>query len=156
MSLHLEITQGLRVDDLKSLQDKVQLRGGRLIAYSEVLSAIMFSARSYTVRWVASPEMRISAGVPSTIVTALFGWWSIFGPYRSITALIWNRRGGVDVTDALLRAHPGNSSLLGYSDTAALGAFQESASRLSRRICAGMFALLAAALVYLIWNASKK
>jgi cytochrome c oxidase assembly factor CtaG len=156
MSLHLEITQGLRVDDLASLQDKVRLRGGRLIAYSEVISAIMISARSYTVKWVASPEMRISAGIPSMIVTALLGWWAILGPYRSVTALIWNRRGGVDITDALLRAHAGNSSLLGYSDTVALGAFQESASRLSRRICGGALALLAVAFACLIWSFSKK
>jgi hypothetical protein len=156
MSLHLEITQGLRVDDLQALQDKVRLRGGRLIAYSEVISAIMISAKSYTVRWVATPEMRISAGVPSMIVTALLGWWAILGPYRSIAALIWNRRGGVDVTDALLREHPGNASLLDYSDTAALGAFQESASNLSRRICAAMFALLVLILAYLIWSTSKK
>jgi len=156
MSVHLEISQGLRVDDLQSLQDKVRLRGGRLIAYSEVISALMISARSYTVRWVATPEGRISAGVPSTIVTGLLGWWAIFGPYRSITALVWNQRGGVDVTDALLRAYPGNSSFLGYSDTTALGEFQESASRLSRRICAGMAVLLVAAITWLIWSSSRK
>lgn len=156
MSLHIEITQGLRVDDLQSLQDKVRLRGGHLIAYAEVISALMISARSYSVKWVASPEGRISAGVPSMIVTALLGWWALLGPYRSITALVWNRRGGFDVTAALLRAHPGNSSLLGYSDTAAFGAFQESASRVSRRICAGVIVLLVAAVAYFVWSASTK
>jgi hypothetical protein len=156
MSLHLEITQGLRVDDLPSLQDKVRLKGGQLIAYAEVISALMISARSYSVKWVASPERRISAGVPSMIVTALLGWWAIFGPYRTITALVWNQRGGFDVTAALLRAHPGNCSLLGYSDAAALGAFQESASRVSRRICAGVIALLIAAIAYLAWSASTE
>ena len=156
MSLHLEISQGLRVDDLQSLQDKVRLRGGRLIAYSEVMSAIMISARSYTVKWVASADARVGAGVPSIIVTALLGWWAILGPYRSIAAFIWNRRGGIDVTDALLRAHPGNSSLLGYPEIAALSAFQESASRLSRQICAGLLVLLVLGIAYLIWSVSRK
>jgi hypothetical protein len=154
MSLHLEISQGLRVDDLQSLQDKVRLRGGRLIAYSEVMSMVMISARSYTVRWVASPEARISGGLPSVIVTALLGWWAILGPYRSITAFIWNLRGGLDVTDALLRTHPGNASLLGYQDLTALSTLQESASRLSRKICAGFVVLLILGLAYLVWSVS--
>jgi hypothetical protein len=95
--------------------------------------------------------MRKSAGISSSVVTALLGWWAILGPYRSITALVWNGRGGVDVTEALMRAHPGSSSLLGYSDTAALSDFHESASRISRRICLGMLGLLIGTLAYLIW-----
>ena len=156
MSLHLEITQGLRVDDLQALQDKVRLRGGRLVAYSEVMSALMISARSYTVRWIASPESRVSAALPSILVTVLLGWWAILGPYRSITALVWNGRGGVDVTEALLKAHVGNSSFLGYSETVELGTFQESASRVSRRICVVIALLLASAFAYLIWSGPRK
>ena len=156
MSLHFEISQGLRVDDLPALQDKVRLRGGRLIAYAEVISALLISARSYKVKWVASPGEAVNAGIPSTVVTALLGWWAIAGPYWSLTALIWNKRGGFDVTDALLRAHPGNSSLLGYSETTALGAFQETASRVALRICIAVVVLLVGTLAYLVWQHSKK
>jgi hypothetical protein len=156
MSLHLEISQGLRVDDLSALQEKVQLRGGRLVAYTEVISAVLISARSYKVKWVGSPEERRRAGVLSTVVTAILGWWAIVGPYRSITAFIWNSRGGFDVTDALLRAHPGNSSLLGYSETVALGAFQESASRPAKRVCLGLLILFLVTFGCLMWTFSRK
>jgi len=156
MSIHINVSQGLRVDDLPALQDKVRLRGGKLIAYSEVISALLISARSYRVKWIATEGERSRAGILSTIITALLGWWAIRGPYWSITALIWNKRGGFDVTEALLRAHPGNSSLLSYSDEMALGAFHESASRVSRRICLALVVLVVGAFAYLIWSASKK
>ena len=155
MSLHLEITQGLRVDDLKSLQDKVHLRGGRLIAYSEVISAALISARSYKVKWIASTEERKLAGLASTIITGVLGWWAIAGPYWTITAIIWNKRGGFDVTDALLRAHPGNQSLLGYSDAVALSWNEPSASRVAIRICIGILILALCALIYIIWRVQK-
>ena len=154
MSLHVEITQGLRVDNLQMLQEKVRLRGGRLIAYSEVISALLISARSYKVKWVASSEERKSAGLVSTLITAILGWWAIAGPYWSITALIWNKRGGYDITDALLRAHPGNQSLLGYSDAVALGTFQESAGRIAFRICVGFAITAVSALGFAIWHFS--
>ena len=156
MSLHIHVTQELQVSDLKSLQDRVRLRGGHLIAYLEVLSAFFISARSYKVKWVASAGERANAGILSSVVTGLFGWWEIAGPYWSITALIWNGRGGFDITDSLMRAHPGNASLLGYSEAAALRASQEGASRLSRRICIILIVLLACGLGYLVWTASRK
>lgn len=156
MSLHLEINQGLRVDDLPSLQAKVRLRGGRLIAYAEVISAALFSARSYKVKWVSSEEGQKQAGRTSTIITAMLGWWAIAGPYWTLSALIWNKRGGFDVTDALLRAHPGNQSLLGYADAVALGAFQQSANRLSARICIGGTLLVIWVIACLLWRASAQ
>jgi hypothetical protein len=151
MSIHIEITQGLRVDNLQILQDKVRLRGGRLIAYSEVISAILISARSYKVKWVATPTERQGAGLFSTVITAVLGWWSFAGPYWSITALIWNKRGGHDITDALLKAHPGNKSLLGHSDAVAFGAFQESASKIAFRVCVGLAITAALAFGVFIW-----
>lgn len=156
MSLHIEVFQDLRVGDLKSLQDTVQLKGGRLIAYSEVVSVLMISARSYRVKWVAAPVGRFFPGVLSSVITAFLGWWALFGPYRTMSALIWNWRGGFDVTDALLRAHPGNSSLLGYSETVALGAFQESADRVSRWICCAALSLLAVSFACLVWRGSSQ
>jgi hypothetical protein len=156
MSLHLEITQGLRVDDLQALQDKVRLRGGRLIAYSEVISAALISARSYKVKWIASPADKKSAGIGSTIITAILGWWAIAGPYWSITALIWNKRGGYDVTDALLRAHPGNQSLIGHSDAIPFAEFHESASRIALRICAIIAVIAVTALGSLMWYFSTR
>jgi len=154
MALHIEISQGLRVDDLPALQDKVRLRGGRLIAYAEVISAALISARSYRVKWIATPEERKSAGLAPTMVTALLGWWSIAGPYWSIIAFIWNRRGGFDVTDALLRAHPGNSTLLGYSEESALSAFHEDARRVALRISGSLAFFALIGLSYMVWKYS--
>lgn len=156
MSVHIHVSHDLRVDDLKSLQDKVRLRGGRLIAYSEVLSAFFISARSFRVRWVASAAERKTAGFPSILITALLGWWAITGPYWSISALIWNSRGGFDVTEPLLRAHPGNPSLLGHAEAIALAASQDSAKRQARTICATLIVLMIGALGYLAWSSSEK
>jgi hypothetical protein len=156
MSLHVEISQGLRVEDLPALQNKVRLRGGRLIAYAEVISALLISARSYKVKWIATPEERKSAGILSTVVSAVLGWWAIAGPYWTITAFVWNGRGGFDVTEALLRAHPGNTSLLGYSEASALSAFQDSASRVAFWICAALAILVVGAIGYLVWSVSSK
>jgi hypothetical protein len=154
MSIHIHVTQELQVPDLKSLQDRVRLRGGHLVAYLEVRSAFFISARSYKVKWVATPSERNGAGFWSSLVTGLFGWWAIAGPYWSITALIWNWRGGFDVTDSLMRAHPGNSSLLSFSEASALRTSQENASRLSRRICTALIVLLIGGLAYLVWAVS--
>jgi hypothetical protein len=156
MSLHLEINQGLRVDDLPSLQDKVRLHGGRLVAYAEVISAALFSARSYKVKWVSPQDGPERAGLTSSIITALLGWWAIAGPYWTLSALIWNKRGGFDVTDALMRAHPGNQSFLGYADAMALGAFQQSANRLSARICIGTTLVVLGVIACLVWRASTQ
>jgi hypothetical protein len=95
MSLHIEITQGLRVDNLVELQDRVYLRGGRLIVYSEVISALLLSARSYKVKWLACPEERKRAAIPSIIVTMILGWWAFTGPYWSLAALTWNLARGL-------------------------------------------------------------
>ena len=56
MSIHIEISQGLRVDNLTMLQEKVRLHGGHLIAYSQVVSVIFYSARNYTVKWIAEMD----------------------------------------------------------------------------------------------------
>jgi hypothetical protein len=134
----------------------VRLRGGRLVAYSEVMSALFISIRSYKVKWIATSNERGKAGVPSSALTAILGWWAFFGPYQSIAALVWNGRGGIDITDALLRADPRSTSLLGYSDAAKFSEFEDSGRRIALRIFWSAVLLLVAALAYLMWSVSRK
>ena len=156
MSVHIEISQGLRVEKLEDLQAKVQLKGGRLVAYSEVISALMISARAYRVRWIPSPEGRVSAGMISSVITAILGWWALPGPLWSLTALIWNWRGGIDITEGLLAAHPGSNQLLRYSDLSAMERFQEEARSTAMRILGVVAIILVALLAYVIWSANRK
>lgn len=42
----------------------------------------------------------------TSLSTFLFGWWALpFGPLRTIRALLWNARGGKDVTESIIRQY---------------------------------------------------
>lgn len=152
MAIYIAASQELKVDNLRELQNKVSLKGGRLIVYCEVISALFLSARSYRVRWIADSSERKSAGAISSAITCLLGWWSIPGPYWSISALICNLRGGFDVTEGLMKAHPGNTSLLEYSDARALADYREECPRRARNICFGLVGCFVIFVVYLVWS----
>lgn len=156
MSLHIEISQGLRIEKLEELQARVHLKGGRLVAYSEVISALMLSARAYRVKWVPSEKERVSSGVLSSVLTAMLGWWALAGPLWSITALIWNCRGGVDITDGLMARHPGSTSPLRYSDLSAMQRFQEDARSSAMKILAVIVAIIVVLIGFAVWSATKK
>lgn len=155
MGLHFDVSQGLRVDDLASLQDRVRLRGGRLVAYSGVVSLLLICARNYRVKWIATTEAKIRGGVSSSVLSAIFGWWSLHGPYQTIAALIWNGRGGVDITKSLLRVDPRSTSLLGYGDEVRFSEFEDSVRRTALRIFWGSVLLLIGAIALLVWSALK-
>lgn len=155
MAVHVDITQGLKVENLEELQTMVQLRGGRLIAYSEVVSAIFFSARTYKVKWVPSLDARWSASLPSSVLSSLLGWWGISGPLWTLTALIWNKRGGYDLTSALLAAHPGNKPLVGYSEQSAMRALEEAARKPALIIVIAAVVSVVALFCYLMWHYSR-
>jgi len=155
MALHIDITQGLKVDDLEELQAMVHLRGGHLIAYSEVVSAVILSARTYKVKWVPTLDARWSAALPSSVLTGLLGWWGFLGPLWTLTALIWNQRGGYDLTSALLNSHAGNKPLVGYSVQSAMGAFEESARRPALLIVISVVVSVLVMFGFLIWRHSR-
>jgi hypothetical protein len=109
MSLHVSASRPLQVDDLESLQTKVRLRGGKLIAYEEVMSGLFVSVRAYRVRWVAENGDRRASAIPSFLVTLLLGPWSIQGPLWSLSAHAWNWRGGFEVTEPVMKASVGSN-----------------------------------------------
>lgn len=154
--MHFEVAQGLRVNDLASQQDRVRLRGGRLVAYAAVVSVLFLSARNYRVKWIASPAEKTQGGISSSVLSAVFGWWSLQGPYYTIAALVWNFRGGVDITDALLRVDPRSSSLLGYADEVRLSEFEEGVRRIALRIFWGSVLVLIAAIALFVWSSARK
>lgn len=155
MSILIDASHGLQIADLRALQDKVQLRGGRLVAYAEVMSFFFLCVRSYRVKWIATSAERGQAGLPSTALTTLLGGWALTGPYHSIAAFVWNGRGGLDLTEGLLRADPRSTSPLGYSDQARLSEFEESTRRIALRIFWSAILLLLATCAYMVWRVSK-
>jgi len=155
MPLHIDITQGLKVENLEELQSMVRLRGGHLIAYSEVVSAVFLSAKTYKVKWVPNLEARWSASLPSSVLTGLLGWWGISGPLWTLTALIWNQRGGYELTSALLASHLGNKPLVGYSEQSAMRALEETARKPALKIVISAIVLVVALFCYLMWHYSR-
>lgn len=80
------------------------------VMYNYAVSAIAFSAllrsRVYAVR---PGESKTRPGWRYSLLTALFGWWSLAGILHSLTALKRNSRGGIDVTRLARRALSGQA-----------------------------------------------
>jgi hypothetical protein len=92
----------LEVDDVSKLQAEVRRTGGRLILYKTVFSLIFVSTTSPRVVCIEPGESRKFMGALASFSTFVFGWWSLQGFAWTLIALVWNFRGGVDVTDALM------------------------------------------------------
>ena len=92
----------LEIEDLPELKKEAAETGGRLILYQIVLSAVVMSSATPMLFCVAPQGRRKTRGVLLSIPTLLFGWWSPQGFVWTMIALVWNFRGGADVTDALL------------------------------------------------------
>ena len=152
--LHIETSLGLRIPDLEQLQEKVRLQGGRLVVYLEVLSAVFISARSYRVRWVSPAAGRVACGFPSSLISALLGWWAIFGPFWTVLALIWNGRGGLDLTDGLMRAEPGSTQFLAYPEMKALSDIHDRARIVALWIVWSVILGLIGWLGFMVWKAA--
>jgi len=77
--------------------------GERFVIYRYTLSAFIYSATLPTKVHVASSRSAaVLKGIPYTLVSALFGWWFITGPITTITSIIANSRGGIDVSAEIL------------------------------------------------------
>ncbi len=147
----MSASQGIRVDNLDKLQKMVASNNGRLVAYTMVVSCIFISARNYHIKWVSSEKYSVSSGFPATIVSILLGWWSPYGPYWTLSGIIWNFRGGVDITNSLMKASPGCPVVLDYSDQSALNDFQTRANKPALIIlCSSLIILVGLITLWLI------
>lgn len=79
--------------------------GGRFVVFRRVWSFLLFTRDRVTGPvWVAPGDTPAAEAWKSSLFTFLFGWWALpFGPLRTIRALLWNAKGGRDVTEAIIR-----------------------------------------------------
>lgn len=84
-----------------------EIKGGtRFVVFSYAFSLILVSfKRESGVCVVAPGHSRFLAGLPYSVLSLLFGWWGIpHGPIFTVTSLVYNFRGGIDVTSHLAAA----------------------------------------------------
>ncbi|MGA9524940.1 MAG: hypothetical protein WBV82_26010 [Myxococcaceae bacterium] len=94
----LPVSFSSQVRKAAQLVDSCQSRGGTIIRYDWVLSALVLSVRMPRYCWVAPGRSRIAAGLPWAGLTFVLGWWSITGLFWNLATLLHNLRGGTDVT----------------------------------------------------------
>src|SRR5690242_10693875 len=97
------------IRNLPRLLKKYNERGGSIIRYKRVISCLVLSQKSSHYVWVPDHGNCTLRALPDTLITLVFGWWSIFGLFWTIEVLFSNLGGGYDATGELLRATRGGS-----------------------------------------------
>ncbi len=78
-------------------------RGGKLVTYAWTISPIAFTVRNVTDVYLVLPGEKDNHWIMPTIVTGLFGWWSIpNGFINALQSIKVNRSGGLDVTGDIM------------------------------------------------------
>lgn len=74
-------------------------KGGRFIVFKSCVSAIFVSEmKTSDIFFIKFEQPFIKVHWPITLKTILFGWWSIAGFFWTISCLITNFKGGIDLT----------------------------------------------------------
>ena len=81
-------------------------RGGRVVSYQYCISVILISfRRSSKLFLIREGESKSAKGLPYTLLSCLLGWWGIpWGPIWTVSTIVKNFRGGIDVTDEIMNA----------------------------------------------------
>ncbi len=79
-------------------------RGGRFIRYSYAVSLVVISMKYYSKpQYIPAGSSAFWGGVPYTLMTLGTGWWGFpWGPIFTITAIVQNLSGGMDVTHEVM------------------------------------------------------
>ncbi len=95
MKYRLANLEGLTLNQL----DKELAQGGKLVTYAYTISPIAFTIRNVTGVYLVRPGKKDNHWITPTIVTGLFGWWSVpNGFINAIRSIKVNTSGGLDVT----------------------------------------------------------
>jgi len=81
-------------------------RGSRFVVFTWCISLLVVTFRRRSQIHVVRPgESPFGMGLPYSAISLVVGWWGIpWGPIWTVTAVVGNARGGVDVTPTIARA----------------------------------------------------
>ncbi len=96
IKMYIKNRKNLKEEDILNEIEK----GSRLIVYSYCISIIRCSNLKYSKTYLVNNNFkRFVYGIPHSLMSLLFGWWSLpRGPFQTIAAVIDNTTGGEDVT----------------------------------------------------------
>jgi hypothetical protein len=88
------------------------MRGTRFAVYGYCVGLVFYEFSRTSAVQVMRPEAsRIRPGLRYSLLTVILGWWSRYGPFLVVGALLANFRGGVDVSSTVLAAARGEALL---------------------------------------------
>jgi len=78
--------------------------GGKFVVYQYCASVVVASVKDNTrIQFIRHDESSFKKGLKYSLATFLVGWWGIpYGPFYTISTLITNFKGGIDVTDQVM------------------------------------------------------
>lgn len=95
MRYRLANLRGIALEELK----RDVSHGAKLVTYAYTISPIAFTIRNVTAVYLVKPGYKDHHWVTPTIITGLFGWWSIpNGFMNALSSIRINIAGGLDVT----------------------------------------------------------
>ena len=96
---------GIEGMSASEINDELQ-KGGKFIVYQFCISVILITfKRNSKVFFIRGGKSAAAKSLPYTLLSLLLGWWGIpWGPIYTISTLIKNFGGGIDVTDDVIQA----------------------------------------------------
>jgi len=100
----LAMNQGEHGEELARMGESTRLaydidHGVRFVAYRFAIGAFRISFLGTSAAKRIEPgQSRRLRGLPYSLVSLIFGWWSLVGPIFTIRSLVTNWRGGFDLT----------------------------------------------------------
>ena len=81
-------------------------RGGRFVIFQYCVSLLVITfKRPTSVYFIRTGQNATVKGIPWTLVSLLAGWWGIpWGPIYTVQSIWKNCKGGVDVTESIVKA----------------------------------------------------
>lgn len=94
------------IEGMTAEQINMELRaGGRFVVFQYCISVIVVSfKRGSSIHFIRAGESAFGKGVLFSLVSLVLGWWGIpWGPIWTISTVVRNSRGGLDVTAEVVR-----------------------------------------------------
>ena len=79
--------------------------GARFVVYQYCISILVMTfKRGSDIYFIRPGDNSVAKGIPFTLISLFLGWWGIpWGPIWTISTIVKNLNGGLDVTNLVLR-----------------------------------------------------